>query len=909
MKKLLILLLSGVTISMYAQKATVDTISISDKVFIEQADGYFHVRVDEETIHNSPHVDVAKSLYGKAAGLNVFQGTGSSASNVSSLSLHGHRPLIVVDGYIRDLVNIVPSEIESVTLLKDAASAALYGVRGGNGIVFVKTKRGREQGLHITANYQIGMNTQFRSPVFANSYDYALSLNEALRMDGLSPKYGEQELDAFRTGKYPYAYPNVDWWNEVYNNLALNHRLDLTFEGGNKRFRYYVVADYMHDTGFLKKLSDDKRYYGRFTDSRLGIRGNIDAKISRSTDFKLGLVGKISEDNQPAFGDFYNILYRTPASAFPIRHEDGIYGGSLIYGADNPYALVASTGNHRNTYATMLADADLIQGLDFIAKGLSAELGVSFDYFGKMYDKSAKTYRYEELVPSFESGTLVTMPHYYGKDSETLNHSHGVMSIYMRTMFQGRLKYHLDINRHVFDIAAVYDQQAYISSGRNKSAKRQAIMLSAAYNYDNRYIISSVSSWSGTAYLPEGSRFKIYPAVSAQWNIHNENFMKGSAFSDFSIYASYGLSGWDGNLSHELYLQNYGAGNNYYFTNNATSFGGMTEGKLPVENLKAELAEKVSGGLNIGVFDNRLCMNVEGFYEKRSDILVASSSTSGIIGVEVGSQNAGIQEYFGFDASLGWKDTQGDFRYGIQGNVSYVNSKIIEDNQAFQEYDYLYHKGNRVGQQYGLEATGLFQNWIDINNSPQQRFGDVRPGDIKYKDQNGDNVIDEKDIVKMFGSTIPRFYFGVNINFGYKGFDLSATFQGLAGRTVNLLDSPLYKPTVNYGNMSKWFMDNEVAWTPERAGEATMPRLTTIDNKNNYRNSSWWYRDGSFIKLRDLTLSYTFPKAMTRFADVKIYLQGTNLFSLDNIDFADPEQLGAAYPATRTYWVGLKFNF
>lgn len=908
MKKFIIFLLSGMTLSAYAQQNVMATDSIA-QTERTCTNSFHHTRVNREAIYGSPHIDVAKALYGKAAGLNVYQGKGESSVNYSSLSLHGHAPLILVDGFIRDLTNITPAEIESITVLKDAASAALYGVRGANGVVLVKTKRGNQQGLKISASYQFGINTQFRSPEFANAYTYAQKVNSALTLDGLPTKYNDMALDAFKNNSYPYVYPNVNWWDQVYDKNAINHRLNLTFEGGSERFKYFTLIDYMHDTRFVKNISKDSRYDNKFTDTRLSIRGNIDAKITSTTNFNLGIVGKISEDNKPLYEDFYDIIYRTPAAAFPVIHENGIYGGSTIYGEKNPYALIASTGNHRNTYAALLADAVLSQKLDVLAKGLSAELALSFDDFGKMYDKSIKTYRYQEMVPSYDGGTLVVIPHIYGKDSETLDHSHGLMNVYLRTMFQGRLKYHLDMEKHHIDLAAIYDQQSYTASGRNKSTKRQSGIFSASYNYDNRYLIQGVVTHSGTAFLPKNHQFHTYPAVTAQWNISNERFMKQVLVDKLQLYASYGLSGWDGNLSHELYLQNYGAGNEYYFTSNVSKFGGMVEGKLPVEHLTVEKAQKITAGINTAFFNNRLDMNVEGFFERRSDILVPSSSTSGIIGVEVSSLNAGIQEYKGFDASLGWNDHIGKFNYSINANLSYVDSKIVKDNQAYQEYDYLYHKGNRVGQFYGLEAIRFFHDQIDINNSPQQTFSEVRPGDIKYKDQNGDNIINEKDKVKMFTSSIPRCYFGLNINMEYKGFEMNANFQGLTGKSVNLLASPIYKPLVNNGNISKYFIDHENTWSPEHAKDATMPRLTTLDNKNNYQASSMWFRDGSFIKLRDLTLAYTFRKALTHFADLKVYLQGTNLFSLDNIKFADPEQLDANYPVSKSYWMGIKMNF
>lgn len=867
--------------------------------------------IEKKAFANSPHIDIAKALYGKVAGLNVAQGKGESVNNVASFSLHGHTPIVLVDGFIRDVTNLTTDEIESVTVLKDAVASALYGVRGANGVISITTKRGSDRGLRIAAKYQLGINTQFRSPEFADAYTYASNMNQALKLDGLDMKYQLVELEAFKSGSYPFLYPNVDWWNETYDKAATNHRLNVTFDGGNKRFRYYTVVDYMFDRGLMKNLSNDDRYGSKLTDTRLNIRANIDAELTRTTKLKLGIVGKISEDNKPNFGDFYTLLYNTPSLAFPIRQENGTFGGSAIYGANNPYALIAATGNHRNTYATLLADAVLTQRLDALVKGLSAEFRVSFDDSGRMYDATHKEYQYMELVPILANGTIEgSTPIVYGKNSETLDHSDGLMSVYARTTVQGKLNYEWRHKAHALNAALIYDQQSYSANGRNRSTKRQSAMATLSYDYDNRYSLSGVVNYSGTAYLPDGDRFHTYPAVSATWNVLNERFLRHVNLNQFKVYASYGLSGWDGSLQHELYLQNYGKGNPYNFTSAATSFEGFAEGAYPVEGLTLEKARKATLGFTLGALQQRLNLTMEGFWEKRSDILTASN-VSGIFGIEVGQMNAGIQKYKGMDIALSWRDKAGDFCYGIGASFSYLNSEIVEDNQPFQPYDYLYHRGNKVGQCYGLEATGFFKDEDDIKKSFPQTFNPdgVRPGDVKYKDQNGDRVIDDLDCVKLGNSTIPTGYWGLNLDCSYKNFELVADFQGVTGRTVSLLDSPLYQPLVNNGNLSSYFLEHEVPWTESTAEYATMPRLTTKKNSNNYRASSLWYRNGSFFKLRNLMLAYTFPKKMVRFADVKVYLQGTNLFSIDHIDFADPEQLSANYPTTRAYWLGLKMNF
>lgn len=865
-----------------------------------------------DLFENATSIDVSKALYGKIAGLNVYQGTGPSSDNISGLSIHGHAPIVLVDGYVRSIQDVNVAEIESISILKDAAATALYGVQGANGVVLITTKRGTTGRLKATAKYQFGLSTQFRSPEFADAYTYASHLNTALISDGFAPKYSDKELFAFRDGTYPYAYPNVNWWDEVLKNTGTNHRLEMTFDGGSDKFRYFAVIDYMRDKGMFDNSSEDDRYNSNFTDTRLKVRANIDVAITSTTQFKFGLTGGLREYNYPRFGNIYDALYKTPSAAFPIRQENGIYGGNAVYGANNPVALLNSTGSERTTYGDLFVDANLRQDLSGLLKGLSADLSVAFDNCGGMFDRSTLTYRYSDLQPVIIDRTLVTSPVVYGDDSEILSHSSGFTSLYMNATFRGKVNYNYTDKLYEVNASLIYDQNSFTVNGRNQSKKRQSIMAVTSYSYDNRYSVSGVVNYSGSAYLDPDDRFDVYPAVSVAWNVTGEKFMENLNFiNDLRITASYGLSGWDGNLRHELFRQSYGnTDRSYFFTNNVVDAWGKGEGALPVLDLAAEKSRKATLGFTMAAFNNRLNVGVEGFFEKRTQILTDANNVSGIIGIGVGQLCTGIEKYRGFDVSLSWKDRIGSVDYGLGVNMSYVNSELVEANEEYQQYDYLYHKGNRVGQSYGLEVEGFFSSEREINNSPQQLFGgNIRPGDIKYKDQNGDNVIDLQDRVKMFGSSVPRFYFGFNLNVGYKNFRLSADFQGLTGRTISLLDSPLYKPLVSNGNLSQTLLDNEQPWTAENATTATLPRLTTLPNENNYQHNSLWFRDGSFLKLRSLRLSYLYPKKKNHFADMTVYLQGNNLFSLDNVNGFDPEQLGATYPSLRTYWMGLQFSF
>ena len=861
----------------------------------------------EAVFDKSPEIDIAKALYGQFSGLLVKQGTGRSEENQSKLRLHGHSPLILVDGYPRELNDLTGVEIESISVLKDAASAAIYGVRGGNGVIMITTKRGKITPLKVTAKYQYGLATMFRAPEFADAYTYGYFVNQARELDGLAAKYTNNELYALYTGGYPYAYPNVDWWDQVYRSHGDNHRAQFTFTGGNQNFRYFAALDYYKDDALYVKPTADDRYNAKVYDNRLGLRANVDVNLTETTSMKLGVMARLSEFNTPNWDTrIEKVLYNLPAAAFPIKQEDGTYGGSSIYGANNPVAILNETGQHQYSQTKVLADMVLRQDLSGLTPGLSADANIAFDYLGKMTEVASKEYQYSELVGRVYMNGANTMirteQKYYGNNSKNVSFDHWFNSLLMKFEVQGRVNWERNFGKNHVDAHVAYRQRSWIENERNASQKTQEILGSVSWNYDNRFFADVVLNYSGTAYLPEGDRFNFYPAINLAAIVSREPYVK--------VYGSAGLSGADFDMEHELFRQGYGSsnGHGFYFVDGSSS-SGRAEGDMAALTLAPELSKKVNFGVDAKFFKNRLAVNAEAFYEKRENILIDPSNISGVIGIGVSEQSLGEESYKGADLSLSWDDKIGNVTYGVYANGGWLTSEVINDGQAYQPFDYLYHKGNRVGQRYGLEVIGIFQNQLEINNSPRQTFSDVRPGDLKYRDQNGDGVIDKQDVVKMFGSTLPLFNFGFGFNVGWKGFKVFADFQGATGVTVSLLDSPLYQPLVSNSTISTTFLSREIPWTPENAEIATMPRLTTLENSNNYRANSLWYRDGSYIKLRNVGVSYTFGKKMLKLCDATLTLSATNVFSLDNIKFADPEQLGAYYPTTRVFWAGVKFNF
>ena len=896
------MLLSGVAASSQELPSQIDSISLGNLFRLQAVQGQ---TAGSDIFEKSPEADIAKAMYGQFSGLLVKQGTGRSEENQSKLRLHGHSPLIVIDGFVRELGDVTGLEIESVTVLKDASAMALYGVKGANGVVMIETKRGKDSPLKVTAKYQYGLSVATRTPRFANSYTYAYYLNQAAQLDGLAAPYNNTALNGFYStvngaaGADPYAYPNVDWWGQIFRNHGDDHHAQFTFTGGSRNFRYYAAVDYLKNNAMYVTPSSDDRYNGHVYDNRLSIRSNVDVNITNYTAMKIGVMARLSEDNKPfsmRSDNIEDLLYRLPAAAFPIKHADGTYGGGGVYGSANPVAQFQESGENLYFRPKVLADVTLHQDISPLVKGLSADLSVAFDYIGKMTETVTKEFQYAELT----GGALT----YYGTNSKTVDHSHWFSSLSMKVDLMAKLNYTGNFGEHHLDASAAYRQRSWIEAERNASTKTQEIFGIISYNWKKRVFADAVLNYSGSAYLAPGKRFNFYPALNVSGIISTEPYVKA--------FASVGLSGSDGDLEHELWRQAYGSsnGHSYNFGLGPTSYSGRAEGNMAALSLAPEQAATATIGAETRLLGDRLYARVDGFLEDRTKILIEPSNISGVLGLEANAQSLGEYKYAGLDLSLAWDDKIGDFSYGVYGNAGLLASKVIDDGQAFQAYEYLYHKGNPVGQCYGLEAIGFFADDADIAASPTQTFGEVRPGDIKYKDQNSDGKIDNEDRVKLGTSTTPKFQYGFGLHAAWKGFKVYADFQGVAGVTVSLLDSPLYQPLGSDGyTISLTYLGREIPWTPETAATATMPRLTTQSGANNYRSSSLYYRDGSFLKLRNLGISYTIPRSLMRICDATVSLTATNLFSADKIQFADPEQLGANYPTTRVFWAGIKFNF
>lgn len=881
--------------------------------------------ISGETIDRNSSPNLTNALNGLIPGLMVLQNTGWTDNAGLTIrgggSLSSTAPLVIVDGVPRDLQYVNMEEVESVSVLKDGAATALWGLRGSNGVIVVKTKRGQYSSRDIDVNYTYGMGLPINQPKFVDGYTYAQMKNEALRYDGLPQQYDQTALDAFRNGSRPDLYANTDWMGEALRNHTTNHQLNLSFRGGGKALRYYAVVNYKNDQGILNesltRLSE--RYDAQMKKYDLNARINLDVDITKSTTVTLSMFGLLREENRPRTSEdnIFSYLYDTPSAAFPVRMSSGEWGGSTLF-QNNPIAAIADVGYFKTNRRMLQSNLRIRQDLSMLTKGLSAELSIAYDNDAVFQETGSKNYSYEvsNLVLNPDTGEYEIVTEKKGDNSALSISNSGLNSQYMRTVLEGKVAYDRAFGRHAVTGLLQYWQQSYVPMGRNNSRYRQSFIFAGGYNYDNRYLVDVVVNQMGTSVLSDGDKFRTYPAVSAAWVLSNEAFMKNQTVLDnLKLRASWGRSGND-NIDYDLDERFWIGGGGYQFQNPPVGSPGMIAGTLAIDNLDIEMADKYNVGIDLQMLKRRLSMTADVFKDKRRNMLIASDALfSNAIGTGIPMQNVGAVDTKGLELSLAWQDRVGkDFSYYVGGNFSSVRTKIIENAEGYQPYDYLYKKGDRLGQCYGLEAIGYFNDWDDIENNPQQMFSDVRPGDIKYKDQNGDEKIDEYDVVAIGHSTsVPELFYGINLGFEYKGFGVDMVFQGVGKFSRMLNTKSVYWPLRNgTSNLSKWYIDDNVRWTEETKDIANLPRLTTLDNANNFRNSTQWLADGSYFKLRNLNIYYNLPQKWTKpmkMDKCQIYVRGNNLFSLDHIDYMNCEDLSVNYSDLMSLYVGLNINF
>ena len=869
--------------------------------------------------------NIGNSILGEGNGLISLQNGGRYAAQNPTFYVRGlqtssnNSPLILVDGIERDITSIAPEEVENVTILKDAAAVALYGYKGTNGAINIITKRGKYESRSIKVTYDHLFNTIANKPKFVDAYTYGMAINEARINDGLSARYSTQELNALRDGTKPYLYPNVNWVDETFRNTAMTNKYNIEFRGGAKKFRYYTMLDLISDKGFVNSPNQNEGYSTQDKYVKGNLRMNLDIDLTETTDVRVNLLGVLQETSRPGSqADLWDMVYTVPAAAFPVKDANGVWGGSDTWaGTSNPVAQSVGAAYYKNHSRTLMFDVTLKQDLGMFVKGLGAQVRVGYDNTSNIYEDHSKTYVYSVNAPSWADGdaepSVKTAT--YGKDSE-MGSGAAVNTFARRLHFDGGFNYDRTFGRHSIYSQLKWDYEYEDPEGVNNTIYRQNFSWFTHYGYNSRYFVDLALVESGSSRLAPSTKWAFSPTLSAAWVITNEDFMQQASWVNYlKLRASAGIINADylpGDDVWTYYAQQYAtSGGVYPFDSGWNSeFGRTYLGQMATANPSHEKAYKYNVGIDAKLF-GALDVTFDYWMQQRKDIWVsAAGKYSAVLGMDAPYENAGRVDSHGFELGLDYTKNFGAVTFNLGGNLMYTKNKIKEMLEEPRLYDNLIQTGNPYGQIYGLEAIGFFKDEADIAASPTQTFSTVKPGDIKYRDVNGDNIIDANDKVAIgHSTTCPELYYNFHIGAEWKGLGFYAMFQGTGNYSAVLNTKSMYWPLVGNTNISQYAYDNR--WTPENQN-AKLPRLSSESNANNYQTSTLWLADRSFLKLRNLEVYYNLPASLLEKTKIvngaKLYVRGIDLLCFDHIDESDPEAYDIN-PVNKSIALGLSVTF
>lgn len=862
---------------------------------------------------------LSNTLYGRIPGLIVMQGSSEPGYDAPSLYARGVSSfrdgglITIVDGFESPFDQLAPEEVESISLLKDAAAVALYGMRGANGVLLVTTKKGYEGKTQINFSAQTGWQqfTDLQQPLGA--YDYARLYNEALANDNKPLRYTDADLEAYRLGNDPYFHPDVNWNREVLRNTTPIRNFNLNFRGGGKGIRFFVLLNALTNDGMYRNTDPKRKENTNARFLRYNFRTNVDIAVTKRLTAALYMGGRIEDRsslNGTTAAELFDMLMLTPPNAFPVYTPQMEYGGSSLY--KNPVATVLSTGMYNNNNRNFQGIFSLRHELDFLLPGLRAEGAVAFSNFFAGTSIQNRTYAMQSMSRDANGDTVYTT---IGQNTP-LTPEEGYGDQWRRSNVKFSLNYDRSAGPHEISALLMYLQDKYVIGGNNVPFAYLNYAGRATYTYRKKYTAELAASVMGTDNFPAGERFGLFPALSIGWILSEEPFLH-TFFRDgfLKLRASYGKSGNDQTGGQRfMYDQYYFMQGGYNFGNANNSAGGMVEGSLANPGITWERKRTANIGLD-ALFRNKWNFSLDVFTENRYGIPVTPAGTvPAFLGAALPLLNIGEVRNTGFEAVLGYQsDPAKKFRYFFEGMVMFSRNRILEMSEAARPFEYLRQTGHAAGQPFGLEADGFYlPGDFDANGQlkagiPFPQFGTVRPGDIRYKDQNNDNMIDEFDHKPIGKPVMPEWAYSFKARLSWRQFDLEAFFQGVANRSVYLNGPAVWAFQQNAGIMPLALG----RWTPETAATATYPRLTTSANDNNYRLSDFWLRNGGFLKLRALEIKYTLPASLLsriKLEHAAVFVSGNNLFSLDDLPDMDPEAL-TGYPSLRTISTGIRVGF
>ena len=899
--------------------------------------------VNTDELLKVPTASIGNMLSGVLSGVSSIQSSGQPGGDdpdvfirgISTLNTMNAKPLYLVDGVERSFFQIDPNEVENITILKDASSTAVFGVRGANGVIIVTTKRGKEGKAKINASFSYGIQTPTRMPEFVNSYDYATFLNEAYTNDGKDPKFTPEAVEAFRTHSNPIIYPDTDWMELLFKSSAPQTQGNVNISGGTERVRYFISMGMLDQKGFFK--NHDTRYDANFNFNRYNYRANLDIDFTKTTLVAINMGGRVEKRNFPRSGDDINQLFRriywaTPFSGPGIVDGKWIKGNSqyLPVGLSDGLGNIYGRGYGSKTTNVVNLDLALTQKLDFITKGLQFKIKVAYN---SGYDHTKERATSIESYQPWYRKDVTWMEHPAGSDPNEVVYIQdgeaGLIS-YAESFGKSRdwyaeasFDWKRDFGLHHLSALALYNQsKTYYPDSDYPGIPRGYVGLvgRVTYDYDNKYLIEGNVGYNGSENFAPGNRYGFFPAVSGGWVLTQEEFLKDNPVVNFlKIRASYGIVGNDryhpygtGFMDRFLYLSNsYFIGSGYQFGTGTSWSPGAYEKSFGNSGLSWEKSAKQNYGIDFSLFNQKLSGSIDYFYEKRTDILAKASTDPIIHAMSLPVLNLGIVSNKGVELNLKWNHKINSFRYWTNLNVSYAKNKIVYQDEVPSEYTYTLKTGHPVGQPFGLKVRGFYYEGMeDVADHSYV----LKEGDVVYEDLNHDGKIDDNDKTAIGYPSYPLLNAGLTLGFEYKGFDFSMLWVG-ATKTSRVLEETFRKPlgeTYDRSLMSHQFTDR---WTPETAATAKLPRATIDGVKNNYRDSELWVKDASYLRLKNIEIGYNFrlpfmPKIGME--KMRVFMTGYNLLTFDKLKISDPESMSSGvpqYPVMRVINVGLNVSF
>lgn len=885
--------------------------------------------VKGSTLQRIPASNMSNTLFGYLPGLTDIQGSGQPGYDGSTLRIRGvgtynvQDIAVYVDGFETNysyFQYMMPGEIESVSIFKDAASLTPFGMKGSNGVLWVVTKRGQAGKPHV----QVQARTGFQNPITINkpldSYGYATLYNEAISNDNgmiWSPVYSDTQLSAYKNG----TGTNVDWYDEVLRSNAPYTDANASFSGGDPNNRYFVYLGYLNNQGLYDVVNDDT--HSNSNHSRINIRTNLDFSLFDIFEGKVNLGGRLEDRGNPNYSsnELWNNLSRYPANIYPVMNENGSWTGTSIF-PDNPVASITDLGYVKTHDRTLQANFTLKENLGTLLDGLYINEGISFNNWtrGTYY----KTKNYARFIGDVQQTTDQNTNFDVYDDSGTnqwnwiqatatvgYDNKFGLHEIKSAVNYL-QYSYNDDANQN--GLAGVHTDYGYKNIGGR-----------IHYVYNDRYVGELGFSFSGSDNFMKGNRWGFYPALSAAWIISNESFLSESKVIDnLKLRASAGITGNDRFAGRRYLYQGYYIESGGYYTGTGEPIwnNGIIRPYVPNPEIFAEKSTKYNIGID-GNLLGSLQVSLDAFLNKNSDIITQDNALSAVFGAAPPYRNIGEVTSKGFEASINYSKNTGRFNYFIGALATYNKNKIDYMAEVIT-VPTASRTGNPIGTPFGLEATG-FYDINDFNSDgtlssslPVPEFGAVQPGDLKYNDLNGDGRVNQQDEMNIGNAYLPKLTYSINGGINFMHFDLSLLFQGASGRSINLLDS--WNQTVAFVDNGNVYPIAEGRWAyyPDQGidtrAEATYPRLTTTGNNNNYRNSTFWMVNGNFLRLRNAELGYTLSANFgnsNRPTNIRIFINAVNMFTWSHVtrDYdMDPETL-SGYPALKSFTGGFTVDF